>query len=288
MILVAGGTGRLGTALVIRLAARGLPVRVLTRDPARAAHLDGQRVEVMTGDVRDPTSLVPAVRGAEVVVSAVQGFAGPGAVSPATVDHQGNVNLIDAAHAAGAEVVLMSVAGAGGASPMELLRMKYAAEQYLQASGSRWTIVRATAFLELWLDLFNQTAARSGRPLVFGSGTNPVNFVPVTDVAALVERVITDPLTRGRILEIGGPANLTFNQLAAEVQAAAGRTGAPRHVPPAMLRFIAGTLGRLKPGLGRQVRAALIMDHADLTHDAGIHQAYPGLPSTPPSRSRGS
>lgn len=86
---------------------------------------------------------------------------------------------------------------------------------------------------------------------------------------------------RGRILEIGGPANLTFNQLAAAIQAAAGRTGSPRHVPPPILRLMAGTLGRVKPELARQARAALIMDHADFTHDAtSIHQAYPHLPDT--------
>lgn len=282
MILIAGGTGRLGTALVTRLAGRGRPVRVLTRDPARAAHLSAERVEVMTGDVRDPASLAAAVRGAEVVVSAVQGFAGPGGVSPATVDYQGNVNLTNAARAAGAEFVLMSVVGAAADSPMELLRMKYAAEQHLQASGIRWTIVRATAFFELWIDLLGQTAARSGRPAVFGRGTNPINFVSVTDVAALAEQAVTDFATRGRILEIGGPGNLTFNQLAAMIQSAAGRTSSPRHVPPAMLRLIACTLGHVKPELGRQTRAALVMDQADLTHDAtAIHQAYPHIPSTP-------
>jgi uncharacterized protein YbjT (DUF2867 family) len=282
VILLAGGTGRLGTVLMARLAERGLPVRVLTRDPARAARLTAMGVEAVTGDVRDRASLAPAVRGADVVVSAVHGFAGSGGVSPATVDRQGNINLIDAATEAGAEVVLMSVVGAAAGSPMELFRMKYAAEQHLRASRTSWTIVRATAFLELWIDLLSQTAARSGRPVVFGHGNNPLNFVSVTDVAALVEQAITDPATRGRILEIGGPDNLTFNQLAAAVQAAAGRTGAPRHVPPRMLRLMAGTLGRVKPELGRQARAALVMDHTDLTHDAtGIRQAYPGLPCTP-------
>jgi uncharacterized protein YbjT (DUF2867 family) len=282
VILLAGGTGRLGTALVTQLAGRGLPVRVLTRDPARAAHLSTERVEVVTGDVRDPASLAQAVRGAEVVVSAVQGFAGPGRVSPATVDHQGNVSLIDAARAAGADFVLMSVVGAAAGSPLELLRMKYAAEQHLQASGIRWTIVRATAFFELWIDLLSQTAARSGRPVVFGRGTNPINFVSVTDVAALAEEAVTDPATRGHVLEIGGPGNLTFNQVAAMIQSAAGRTSPPRHVPPAMLRLIACTLGHVKPELGRQTRAALIMDQADLTYDAtAIRQAYPHIPCTP-------
>jgi uncharacterized protein YbjT (DUF2867 family) len=267
VILLAGGTGRLGTALATRLTERGLPVRILTRDPARAAHLTGLGVQVVTGDVRDCGRLPAAVRGTEVVVSAVQGFAGPGHVSPASVDYQGNVNLIDASRDAGAALVLMSVVGAAADSPMELFRMKYAAEQYLQASGAGWTIVRATAFVELWIDVLKKTAARSGRPVVFGRGNNPINFVSVSDVAALTERAVTDPAARGRVFEIGGPANLTFSQLAATVQQAAGRTSAPRHVPPALLRLMAGTVGRVKPEIGRQARAALVMDSADLAYD---------------------
>ena len=39
MILIAGGTGRLGSVLAARLTGRGLEVRVLTRVPARADHL---------------------------------------------------------------------------------------------------------------------------------------------------------------------------------------------------------------------------------------------------------
>jgi uncharacterized protein YbjT (DUF2867 family) len=281
MILLAGGTGRLGRALAPALTRRGLPVRVLTRDPARAASLAGPGIEVVTGDVRDRASLPAAVRGADVVVSAVHGFAGPGGVSPATVDRQGNINLIDASREAAAEIVLISVAGAAASSPMELARMKYAAEQYLQSSGASWTIVRATAFLELWIDVLAKTAARSGRPLVFGRGKNPVNFVSVTDVAALVEYAIADPAARGRILEIGGPATYTFNELAAAVQVAAGRTSSPRHVPPPLLRLMAVTLGRLRPELGRQAGAALTMDRAALANAATSgRQAYPGLPCT--------
>lgn len=281
MILIAGGTGRLGGVLTARLTRLGLPVRVLTRDPARAARLAGPGIEVVAGDVRDRASLAVAVRGADVVVSAVQGFAGTGR-SPATVDRQGNINLIDTAASAGAEFVLMSVVGAAADSPMELFRMKYAAEQYLRASGAGWAIVRATAFLELWIEVLTKTAARSGRPVVFGHGNNPVNFVSVTDVAALVERAITDPAARSHILEIGGPDNLTFNQFAAALQEAAGRTSLPRHVPPAALRLMAGTLGRVRPEFGRMTRAALIMDRDDFRHDAAsIRRAYPGLPCTP-------
>ena len=279
MILVAGGSGRLGRRLVQRLRKRGLPVRVLTRDPARTASLGG--VEIAVGDVREPLSLRPAVEGVDVVVSAVHGFAGPGNVSPRTVDRDGNANLIDAARAAGADVVLMSVLDPTADHPMELFRMKHAAEQHLLVSGVRSTVVAATAFGELWIELLERTARRSGRPLVFGRGNNPINFVSVDDVAWLVERVIIDPSTRGRTLQIGGPDNLTFNQLAAAIQTRAGRASPPRHVPPAVLQLMAHTVGRIKPELGRQIRAALAMDRIDLTFDpSAIRLAYPDLPVT--------
>jgi NADH dehydrogenase len=281
VILVAGGTGRLGTLAVNRLASRGLLVRVLTRDPARAAHLAGAYVEVVTGDVRDRASLERATAEVETVVSAVHGFTGPRGNSPVTVDRDGNANLIDASKAAGADFVLVSTVGAAADSPMELFRMKHAAEDHARASGVPTTIIRATAFLELWIELLQQTAARSGRPLVFGRGDNPINFVSVADVAALVEHAITDPTTRGKTLEIGGPDNITFNEFAQAVQTAGGRAGAPRHVPPVMLGIMANTIGRFKPQLGRQARAALVMDRTDLTFDtAPLQRAYPDLPCT--------
>ena len=282
MILIAGGTGRLGTVLAARLTARGMAVRVLTRVPARADNLADLGIEVAIGDVRDRASLEAAVRGADVVVSAIHGFTGPRGTSPATIDFQGNVRLIDAARAADAQIVLMSVVGAAAGSPMELFRMKHAAEQHLQAGDGDWTIVRATAFLELWIDVLGSTAARSGRPVVFGRGDNPINFVSVTDVAGLLEQAVTDPATRGRILEIGGPDDLSLNQLAAAIQQAAGRPAPLRHVPPLMLRLMARSAGYLKPELGRQARAALVMDRADFSFDAtAIRRAYPGVSCTP-------
>ena len=280
MILVAGGTGRLGTLLVGRLVERGESVRVLTRNPSRAAHLPAG-VERVIGDVRDAGSLAPAAAGVDVVVSAVHGFVGTGDVSPATVDRDGNANLVDAATAAGADIVLVSVVAAAADSPMELFRMKHAAERHALTSGAPTTIVRSTAFLELWLDILLDTAKNSGRPVVFGRGENPINFVSARDVAALVDLVIADPATRGATLEIGGPANLTFNELAAALLDAGHVRGGPRHVPLLVLRVTANTVGRLKPQLGRQMRAALAMDRIDLRFDStAIHERLPGLPTT--------
>lgn len=143
--------------------------------------------------------------------------------------------------------------------------MKHAAEECLRACGVPWTIVRATAFLETWIALLQQTANDSSRPLVFGRGDNPINFVSVIDVAAMAERVAVDTSTRGEMLEIGGPQNLSLNQLAAAVQQAAGRAKGPRHVPRTVLRSMALVLRPFKPDLARQAQAALVLDRADLS-----------------------
>jgi uncharacterized protein YbjT (DUF2867 family) len=69
MILVAGGTSTLGSQVVRLLTERGENVRVLTRDPTRAAQLPAT-VDVITGDLRDPAAVAEAVRGCATVVSA--------------------------------------------------------------------------------------------------------------------------------------------------------------------------------------------------------------------------
>ena len=266
MILVAGGTGRLGSLLVADLVEKGEAVRILTRDPARAVHLTRKGIDVVLGDVRHCASLTEAFRGVSVVVSAIQGFAGKAKVTPESVDHQGNVALIDAAAAVGADVVLLSVIGAAADHPLELFRAKYLAEAHLRASGVPWTIVRASAFLETWSQIM-------AKPVVFGRGENPINFVAVRDVAAVVEKAVIDPGLRGEVLEVGG-TNLTFNQLSSMLLEVRTDTRAVRHVPLAALRIVAR--------FDRRARASVVMDTVDMTFDAATARArFEEVPITP-------
>jgi uncharacterized protein YbjT (DUF2867 family) len=272
MILVAGGTGRLGTIVVSRLAANGHDVRVFARDRGRARRRPENtieledRVEIVPGDVRDRASIEAAMAGVTTVVSAVQGFAGPGRVTPESVDHAGNVHLVDAAEAVGADVVLMSVVGASPDSPMDLFRAKYAAEQHLRATRVPSTVVRATAFVELWAEIL-------GKAPVFGRGDNPINFVSVRDVAAVVVRAVEQTQLRGEILEVGGPENVTFNELVALVREARGSDRKVHHVPRWLLRTLAP--------VARQPRAALAMDTLDMTFaPAAARRHIADLPMT--------
>lgn len=268
MILVAGGSGRLGTQVVRGLAANGHPVRVLTRDPSRAAHL-ASSAEVVEGDIRHPGSLGPAMLGVTVVVSAVHGIIGPRGISPKTVDDEGNAALIEAAGRVGADVVLMSVVGASPDSPLELFRAKHSAEKRLRAAGLPATVVRASAFMETWVGVMRESATRSGRPRVFGRGDNPINFVSAADVGELVVRCVGDTTTRGTTVEIGGPENFTLTEFAEAVGSADGRPLPPAHVPRPALRIMAATVGRASPQLGRQARAALALDTTPLSMEPG-------------------
>lgn len=282
MILLAGGTGTLGTQIVRRLAARGERVRVLTRDPARASHLAGPDVEVVRGDVRDAAAVARAAAGAATIVSAVQGFAGTEPAGVEAVDRAGNAHLVAAARDAGAShVVLVSAVGASPTHPMALYRMKHAAEQTLRASGVPWTIVRGTAFMETWAHMVGAPLLRTGKTLVFGRGRNPINFVSAHDVAQFVERAVVDPTMRGVAVDVGGPENLTFEDVVRTFTAVTGATGATRHVPLAVMRVASTLLRPVHATLAGQIGAGVAMDTADFSFDASARaRDYPEIPLT--------
>src|SRR5436190_1236010 len=69
MILVAGGSGFIGSAVVRRLAREGSEVAVMSAHPSRSrARIESMGASVIQGDVRDAASLQRAVAGAETIV----------------------------------------------------------------------------------------------------------------------------------------------------------------------------------------------------------------------------
>jgi uncharacterized protein YbjT (DUF2867 family) len=283
MILIAGGTGRLGSQVANALCHRDLRVRVMSRGLTPPADRLDEKVEVIHADVRDPATLAEPLEGVDLVLSAVQGFVGPGDVTPESVDRDGNLNLIEAAERQGAAFILISVFGAAADSQMELFRMKYAAEQRLRAASCPWTIIRPEACTQTWANIIEQTAGKSGRPLVFGRGNAPISWLSVDDLAALVERTVLDDSLRGRVLEICGPEPATLLELATMVMTRRGWDGSPRRVPRPILHVMANTVGRVRPEIGRQSRAALAMDTMPVRRDDALRAEFPDLPRTPVS-----
>lgn len=280
MILVAGGTGLLGTRIVTRLTAANEQVRVLTRDPKRARHLPAE-VEIIVGDVRRG-GLEDVVKGCAGVISAVHGFIGPRGINPATVDRDGNHHLITAATAAGAKrFVLMSAAGARADHPMSLHRMKYAAEQELRASSLAGVIVHAPPFLETWQQVVGAKLADGGPAVVLGPGRNPINFVSADDVAAFVVLAISGDPRIGSQLTVAGPENLSFLEIAEYLTAHYKRSGAIKHVPLAALKTMSVLAKPFQPAFARKAQAAVIMNTTDMTLDSSAgRDAFPDISST--------
>jgi uncharacterized protein YbjT (DUF2867 family) len=280
VILVAGGTGLLGSRVVKQLTDAGDQIRVVTRDPSRASHLPAG-VEVVVGEVRrGPLDAV--VEGCDCVVSAVHGFAGPDRTSPAAVDRTGNRNLIAASTRAGVDrFVLVSIVGARPDHPMSLHRMKYAAEQELRASGLTAVVVRSTSFLETWIELIGGNVHDGGPALILGPGQNPINFVSVGDVAAFVCLAVHGDQRIGGGVSVGGPQNLGFTEIAAHLLACEGRADRPKRIPLTALRAMSVLARPFSSAFARQARAAVVMNTTDMTFDAPpVRDRFPDIPAT--------
>jgi uncharacterized protein YbjT (DUF2867 family) len=296
MILVAGGSGTLGSLLVAEYTRLGQLVRVLTRNPARYRPPDGTDagagIEVVRGDVADAAAVDRAVAGADIVVSAMHGLIGPGRDSVQTTDVVGNRNLVQASLRHGVRrFVLLSAHGAARTNPMELVAAKFRAEEQFRSSGLGGVIIRPTSYLETWLEIVAAGGGGTHRPRVLGRGLNPVNFVAAGDVAALV---VDESLEAGNSMgrnaganessapfEIGGPANLTLTDLADLLVETGVCAGTVQRVPRAALRAASVVTRPFKPAAARLARAAYLMDTMPMTSDEGdARTRVAGLPLT--------
>lgn len=274
-VVIVGGTGTLGRELVRQVHAAGHRVAVSTRDPGRARGRVPAGVEIRRGDLTRPASLPDAMAGADVVIASAHQMLGRGLSRSEAVDDAGHRALIDAAAAAGVRhFVYVSVRGASPDHPVDFWRTKAAIEAYLRTSGLAFTIVRPAAFMEVHAHELIGRAILAGRPAsILGRGDRPMNFVAVRDVAAVIVRALGDPVFLGRTVDVGGPENLTQNEVAALYGRIAGREAKVRHLPPALLRVLAAVFGVLHPGVARIMRVALAAGTVDQTFDAAAAPA---------------
>ena len=202
MILVTGGTGRVGCHVVAGLLERGVPVRVLTRDPQRARDLLGDGVEVVKGDFSQPATLAPVVAGVERVYLVTPG-------APDQVEQERNV--VEAARRGGvSHIVKQSVIGASTESPSALVRWHAEAERVVETSGLSFTLVRPALFMQLAAELVGADGA------IYSSvGEARLAFVDTRDVAAVAIAALTSRWHEGRTHTVTGPEALTWHEAAA-------------------------------------------------------------------------
>jgi uncharacterized protein YbjT (DUF2867 family) len=241
MLLVVGATGILGSEICRRLATAGVEVRALVRstaDATRRAKLTEWGLQLVEGDLKDRSSLEAACSGVTAVISTAASLPNrQQGDSIEQTDHWGQVNLIDAAVAAGAEqFVYVSVSGNGDARGNPFVAAKRAVEGHLQASGLAHTILRPSLFREMWLSPIMGFDYRNGTARVLGDGTRPVSYVSLFDVAAFAVLALTHPMAHNAIIEVGGPESKTPLEIIQLFEQATGRPFTVDHVPEAVLR----------------------------------------------------
>lgn len=204
------------------------------------------------------------------------------AYNPATVDWQGNRNLIQAAKAQGVRhFVLVSIIDASADHPLPLWRMKYAAEQELRTSGLTWTVIRGAAFMEWCVEFIGTPLWAAGRTRIFGRGDNPINFVSARDVAGFVELAVTGQALRDALVTVTGPENITFNQAVDRIRTHTGATGPAKHVPLPVMRAMSAVMAVANPGMAREVNAGIFLDTADRIADGSdVRAAFPSIATT--------
>lgn len=229
-VLVVGATGFLGTEICRRLAGTGRPLRALVRqtsDPVRVEALHELGAETVLGDLRDRASLDPACAGVDVVFSTATSIIREGEISG--VDEHGQLNLVDAARAAGVtRFVYLSFEELGTGAPLE--HAKRAVEERLRASGMRYTILRPGLYHETWLTAVTGFDTAGGTVNVYGTGDAELSWIALADVATAAVNALDEPETESAVVHIAGE-RLCYHDVIAAFEEVTGRTFAVQHVP---------------------------------------------------------
>jgi len=222
---VLGGTGHYGRHIVRSLAAKGVPVRVLTRNVARASGVLPETVELTEGDLESPDSVARALQGIDRVVVAVSAFTRDQIRKMVAVERDAVIAALDQAAAAGVRrVVYLSVFDI---QPQKMPRqvhldsatIKLDVETYLRSSAFNWTVLGAPPSMELFFAM-----TRGDRMLVPGGGPKSLPTISPVDVGEIAaQAVLRDDLDRQRI-RLVGPEPLSFPEAASRLSAVYGRT----------------------------------------------------------------
>ena len=220
LVLVTGGTGTLGRAVVDELLSRAHAVRVLTRHPELVRDL----ATPVTGDIRHDAPVAEAVDGVDAVVHC--------ATDPSdhrSVDAEGTARLVELAARAGSpHVVFPGIVGTD-VVPLRFYRSKTAAEQSIQESGLPASIVRATHFHHFVWSTLERLRRLPVVPVPNDTRLQPVD--PVEVARFLADRLDSGPVDR--VVEVGGPSVYEAVDLARSHRSATGhgRRILPLNVP---------------------------------------------------------
>ncbi|GAB4505214.1 MAG: hypothetical protein Fur0043_22090 [Anaerolineales bacterium] len=217
MILITGGTGFIGRAMVRHLVEAGYAVRTLLRPSRQTPRLPrGVPVEVAVASLADVRGLRAALRDIDTIIHLAGSEHAGRHANLLAVDIQGTRNLAEAAQDAGVQRFLyLSHLGADRASAYPVQKAKGIAEEHLRKSGVPYTIVRS-AIVYGPEDHFTTHITHMLRytpvfPL-YGDGGTRIQPLWVEDLVACLLWMLENPETLYQTYEIGGSEYFTLRQ----------------------------------------------------------------------------
>lgn len=210
-ILVAGGTGTIGRALVEALKQRKLEFAVMSSKPPRS----DAGVSFVQGDLADPASLRRAFTGFDTLFLLLP-------LVPNKL--QLAAHAIEAAKSAGIRhIVRSSGAGADPSSAVSIARLQGQIDALVAASGIAWTVLRPNFFMQNLVN-FNAQQIQAGTVHAPHGEHGAQSLVDVRDIADAAAAVLADPaLHAGKTYDLTGPEALTDAEQLAIVSQALGR-----------------------------------------------------------------
>lgn len=214
---ITGAGGQLGAALV-RYALKRVPpssIVAITRNPAKLDSLAQQGVQVRSGDFNEPAGLLAALQGIERLMIIPTGDLQPG------VRLRQHTAAIKAAVTAGVRhVTYISTVSARPDPNNILFDSHFETEQALIASGSAWTILRMSVYMETLLDGAKRALASGVYSAVPGA---PAAYVGRDDLAAAAAGILTTAGHDGVTYHATGPVSIRQAEIAGAVSQATGK-----------------------------------------------------------------
>ena len=283
-IVVAGGTGFVGSYITRALLDAGHEVTVLSRRGSTDGRVLLAGANATSADVTDRASLSGKLDGADAVVGVVQ-FPNYPAEAPRkgltfdNYDRRGTENLLAEAKSAGVgRYVYLSGAGADPSSPKTWYRAKGLAEAAVRSSGIDHCILRpswAYGPEDKALNKFVMIARFS--PIVPRIGVSPQLLQPVLvdDIALAITRIFERDAW-GKTFEIGGPDVITMDGVIRTMLKVMGKRRLVVPVPVALPKLAMAPLTLLPappmtPGGIEFAIQDAVVDTADMEATLDVH-----------------
>ena len=174
-------------------------VQQLLYHPCRSdkvAQLKDLGVETIKGDLKNMNSLINSLQGVSVIISTVSStLSRQEGDTIQTVDVEGQINLINAAVAAGVnQFIYVSFCEMPGQFPLQTAKRKV--EKHLTESGLNYTILQPTYFMEVWLSPALGFDYPNAKATIYGEGKNKISWIAIKDVASFAVAVIDNPAAK--------------------------------------------------------------------------------------------